>query len=78
VSRVERALYFRAHACPQVYDDIEHRRPDVVASTAVRIAPIDDTNVRIVLHKNIGDEHVNAAIEKIKYVIGKVDRGRPG
>lgn len=41
-------------------------------STAVRIAQINDAIVRIVVHKNITDEDVDIAIEKIIYVIGKL------
>lgn len=46
-----------------------------IRSTGVRISQIDDSHVRFVLHKNIGDGEVDVAIEKIKYVIGKIDSG---
>lgn len=44
-----------------------------IRSTVVKITQINDSTVRIVLHKNITDEDVNIAIDKIKYVIGKID-----
>lgn len=44
-----------------------------IRSTAVRIAQIDDASVRMVLHKNITEEDVTMAIEKIRYVIKNID-----
>lgn len=44
-----------------------------IRSTAVRIAQINDARVRFVTHKNITDKDLDMAIEKIKYVIGKID-----
>lgn len=43
-----------------------------IRSTSVRISQINDTSVRIVLHKDVTNEDVDVAIEKIKYVISKI------
>lgn len=40
--------------------------------TSVRISCLYEGCVRLVLHKNISEEDVDMAIEKIKYVIGKI------
>jgi len=45
-----------------------------VRSTAVRIAQINNARVRFVTHKNITDKDLDMAIEKIKYVIEKIDK----
>jgi len=43
-----------------------------IRSTAVRVAQINDKSIRIVLNKNIAETDVDMAIEKLKYVIGKI------
>ncbi|VVC40106.1 Hypothetical protein CINCED_3A012779 [Cinara cedri] len=52
------------------YDDDDDDRSRL---TAVRIVQINDTSLRMVLHKDITDEDVDLAIGKIKYVVGKID-----
>lgn len=49
-------------------DDNLHK----VNLTSVRISYLYEGCVRLVLHKNISEEDVDMAIEKIKYVIGKI------
>uniref|UniRef100_A0A2S2P3L6 L-allo-threonine aldolase n=1 Tax=Schizaphis graminum TaxID=13262 RepID=A0A2S2P3L6_SCHGA len=49
-------------------DDI----PNEINSTSVRISYLYKGCVRFVLHKDISEEDVDMAIEKIKYVIGKI------
>lgn len=50
-------------------DDIKLSK---IKSTSVRISYLYEGCVRLVLHKNISKEDVDTAIEKIKYVIGKI------
>ncbi|XP_060852172.1 uncharacterized protein LOC132930356 [Rhopalosiphum padi] len=49
-------------------DDI----PNEINLTSVRISYLYKGCVRLVLHKDISEEDVDMAIEKIKYVIGKI------
>jgi len=49
-------------------DDI----PNEINLTSVRISYLYKGCVRFVLHKDISEEDVDMAIEKIKYVIGKI------
>lgn len=44
-----------------------------IRSTVVKISQMNDSSVRIVLHKNITDRDVDIAIEKIKYAIRKIN-----
>jgi len=46
--------------------------PTKINLTSVRISYLYEGCVRLVLHKNISEEDVDMAIEKIKYVIGKI------
>lgn len=57
---------------PQVDSDKLDNNLNKIRSTSVRISQINDASVRMVLHKDVTDEDADAAVEKIKYVIGKI------
>ncbi|XP_015373180.1 PREDICTED: probable low-specificity L-threonine aldolase 2 [Diuraphis noxia] len=67
------AKYFVSELIKVDADGCDSMSNNKIRSTAVRIAQINDARVRIVTHKNITDKDVDMAIEKIKYVIGKID-----
>lgn len=55
-----------------IQTDDENDNPNKINSTAVRISNLYEGSVRIVLHKNITEEEVDMAIEKIKYVVEQI------
>ncbi|XP_022162897.1 probable low-specificity L-threonine aldolase 2 isoform X1 [Myzus persicae] len=67
------AKYFVSELIKVDADGLDSKTNNKIRSTAVRIAQINDARVRIVTHKKITDTDVDMAIEKIKYVIGKID-----
>ncbi|XP_026823295.1 probable low-specificity L-threonine aldolase 2 isoform X1 [Rhopalosiphum maidis] len=72
-STVVDAKYFVSELIKIDPDENDSKSNNKIRSTAVRIAQINDARVRIVTHKNITDEDVDMAIEKIKYVIEKIN-----
>ncbi|KAE9541148.1 hypothetical protein AGLY_004393 [Aphis glycines] len=72
-STVVDANYFVSELIKIDPDESDSQSNNKIRSIAVRISQINDARVRVVTHKNITDEEVDMAIEKIKYVIGKID-----
>uniref|UniRef100_A0A2S2P9H2 L-allo-threonine aldolase n=2 Tax=Schizaphis graminum TaxID=13262 RepID=A0A2S2P9H2_SCHGA len=72
-STVVDAKYFVSELMKIDPDENDSKSNNKIRSTAVKISQINNARVRVVTHKNITDEDVDMAIEKIKYVIEKIN-----